>query len=429
MNAALAGSLLQALATNALYSLILLAIVAPFAWLLRGRTPQLRQALWTIVLLRLVLPPSLALPTSFWGALAHWSGSGRPVLTMSVVTGLDAGPAATSALTSPPLFALWLSGAALVALATLRARRSLRRLAASARPVDDPRALRAFERAKSRVGPRRRVELLTVSTQLGTFTIGTLRPVVVVPAGVVASLSEEALECVLAHELVHVRRHDDLARQLLAVLQAVYFFNPAVWIAAAFRIRENELVCDGLAVTRGRLDPASYGRSIIEVLRLCSGPTPHAPMFLGRRNTMRQRIESVFSARPLSKAITAAAVVIGLAILPMSAGAGFSASDEPVEVKGDVVPPKVLTKVDPQYPPEARAEHLEGEVIVKATIGKDGRVSNVRATRSTRDDFAAATIAAARQWTFEPATLEGKPIAVDYALTFRFRLDGKKDKQ
>jgi TonB family protein len=420
MSALSVDSILRALATNAIDSLVLFAVVVPLAWIIRDRSPQMRHALWTIVLLRLALPPSLVASLSLWTAFTRLDATSSVANVMSIS---DAARASIDA--SPPgtrlvLFGLWLSGSTLVAASLLRSRLRLRRYARMARAVDEPFALEAFARAKRRLGVARRVGLVTGSADAGAFTIGTLNPVVFLSERMLARMTGESLECVLAHELVHVRRLDDLERQLQAILQCVFFFNPVAWIAGELRNRENELICDRLAITRGRLDPSTYGRSILDVLRLGAEGWPHVPTFIGRRRTMARRIDSIFRATRFRRGLTAATIVIGVALFPLS-------GEEPRRVEGDVVAPVVVSKVMPVYPPEARAAGVEGITIVAATIDVKGDVTAVQAVESTREDFTASAIEAVRQWRFKPATLEGKPVEVKFNLTLRFRLDDKKE--
>src|SRR5688500_13558592 len=59
--------------------------------------------------------------------------------------------------------------------------------------------------------------------------VGWLRPVILLPASVVAGLPAAHLDAVLAHELAHVRRHDYLVNALQAVIETLLFYHPAVW--------------------------------------------------------------------------------------------------------------------------------------------------------------------------------------------------------
>jgi len=66
--------------------------------------------------------------------------------------------------------------------------------------------------------------------------------------------------------------------------------------------------------------------------------------------------------------------------------------------------PGVIKKVEPQYPPIARAARLEGTVVVDAVIRKDGSVSDVSILRSSNRLFDQACLDAVRQWRFTPGS-------------------------
>lgn len=84
--------------------------------------------------------------------------------------------------------------------------------------------------------------------------------------------------------------------------------------------------------------------------------------------------------------------------------------------------PKVLKKVAPVYPEEARKQGLDGEVIVEATIDEVGKVKEVKVLRGV-DGLNQAALDAVKQWTYEPVVVDGKPKAVKFTVTIRFKLD------
>lgn len=85
--------------------------------------------------------------------------------------------------------------------------------------------------------------------------------------------------------------------------------------------------------------------------------------------------------------------------------------------------PVAVQKVNPAYPESARAEKLEGTVILDVLIAKNGEVTGVKLVKGADQDLDAAALAAAAKWRFEPARdADGNPVAVYYTLTFRFRL-------
>lgn len=90
--------------------------------------------------------------------------------------------------------------------------------------------------------------------------------------------------------------------------------------------------------------------------------------------------------------------------------------------RGRVVAPKLVKKVDPVYPAEARKAGVQGVVILEAMTDIDGRVKSVEILRSVPElDDAALT--AMKQWVYEPMIIDGKPQPVTFTVTMRFKLD------
>ncbi len=94
-----------------------------------------------------------------------------------------------------------------------------------------------------------------------------------------------------------------------------------------------------------------------------------------------------------------------------------------LQVGGDVIRPKRIFAPQPQYGEWARKSRIQGEVVVEAIIDKQGRITNVRVLKGLPLCLSEQAILAIRQWKFEPATLNGKPIDVYYNMTVNFRLE------
>ncbi len=96
--------------------------------------------------------------------------------------------------------------------------------------------------------------------------------------------------------------------------------------------------------------------------------------------------------------------------------------DAPRPVGGEIAAPVKLFAPSPAYTEIARRAHIEGLVVVRATIDREGRVTDVLVEKGLGFGLDEAAIEAVRRWTFEPATLRGRPVPVFFHLTARFEL-------
>jgi beta-lactamase regulating signal transducer with metallopeptidase domain len=95
--------------------------------------------------------------------------------------------------------------------------------------------------------PGRSVALRLVDNLGSPVSAGWLRPVVLLPAGLITRMPADLIEALLAHELAHIRRHDYLVNLLQNAIEAVLFYHPVVWWLS-HRIRvEREQIADQLA--------------------------------------------------------------------------------------------------------------------------------------------------------------------------------------
>jgi gamma-glutamyltranspeptidase/glutathione hydrolase len=91
-------------------------------------------------------------------------------------------------------------------------------------------------------------------------------------------------------------------------------------------------------------------------------------------------------------------------------------------VGNGVTPPKVTFSPDPEYPEEARAAKIEGAVNLWVVVGSDGKVHDVRVREGIGHGLDEKAVAAVRNWRFNPATHEGRPVAVQINVQVNFRL-------
>jgi protein TonB len=94
---------------------------------------------------------------------------------------------------------------------------------------------------------------------------------------------------------------------------------------------------------------------------------------------------------------------------------------EPVRVGGGIRSPVKVRDVAPVYPQIAQAARVQGIVIIEATIGADGQVTNARVLRSV-PLLDQAALEAVRQWQYTPTSLNGVPVPVIMSVTVSFVL-------
>lgn len=100
-----------------------------------------------------------------------------------------------------------------------------------------------------------------------------------------------------------------------------------------------------------------------------------------------------------------------------------------IKAEGDVKPPRLIEKVDPVYPEEARKEHVEGIVILEATTDEEGNVARVKVLKSKDPLLNEAAIDAVSQWKYEPFYIKGKPHGLVFTVTVRFKLKVSKTEE
>ena len=108
------------------------------------------------------------------------------------------------------------------------------------------------------------VLLSTASIEPGIF--GIFRPVLLLPEGILEHLTPEQLRAIVAHEMCHVRRRDNLTFAAHMIVEALFWFHPAVWWIGARLIEERERACDE-AVLQSGSEAEVYAESILNVCK------------------------------------------------------------------------------------------------------------------------------------------------------------------
>jgi bla regulator protein BlaR1 len=181
------------------------------------------------------------------------------------------------------------------------------------------------------------VRVTTAAMTPGVF--GVFRPVLILPSAVLRELDQSQLQAVVAHELCHVRRHDNFTATLHKIVEVIFWFHPLVWLIGASLVREREAACDE-SVIEGGHEQAVYAESILHVCRL--GVTARfAGMSASSGGDLGQRMTSIMSqerSSPLDQLRFALLLGAAMALCygPFLAGVTAGAAHEAADGRGTI---------------------------------------------------------------------------------------------
>lgn len=168
-----------------------------------------------------------------------------------------------------------------------------RRIAVSLRegvPITSGREWNALQQLAQGVRP---IRLVSVSAPIEPGVFGIRTPMLIWPDTIGDRLPEPHVRMILAHEVAHVRRHDNLAAAAHMLVEAVFWFHPLVWWLGARLIDERERACDEEVVRRGH-DPHIYAESILKTCQ-CYVESPLVCVAGVTGSNLKKRIEQIMT--------------------------------------------------------------------------------------------------------------------------------------
>lgn len=119
---------------------------------------------------------------------------------------------------------------------------------------------------KEKLGIKAEIEVVLQDYITSPALMGVIKPKIILPK-FTEDMSEENLFYILMHELAHFKRKDMHLNYLLLALQAIYWFNPLIWVMFKFIREDMELLNDSYLLNRiGEENSKHYARSLVEVL-------------------------------------------------------------------------------------------------------------------------------------------------------------------
>jgi beta-lactamase regulating signal transducer with metallopeptidase domain len=154
----------------------------------------------------------------------------------------------------------------------------MRQLLAEAAPLDAAALGVDVELLRRLAGVRWKVEIVSTSAVAAPAVSGLWKPRIVLPAELPGQLTANQVTFALLHELAHIRRCDLPVVLIQRLVQIVFFFNPAVWIANWLIDREREYACDDAALAACSFGRRDCGQGFLRIVEFASArPTAVAP--------------------------------------------------------------------------------------------------------------------------------------------------------
>lgn len=291
------------LALTQLWQLTFLILaVGLTVWLFCRRRPYLAYAIWMLVIAKCLTPPVWSSPTGLfsWGEtkLTKPRLPTGPATTAALPRSTTAAPkAATIVVHTEPtnspsvskepaalraeqpttsrwrvgvgqlLAAVWMCGAFVLSGIIASKGVLFHALLRRSRVPTGHNVTELMGELSRRLGFHRKVRLLVTRRPLGPGVYGLLRPKLVLPQRIVSECSQGDLERIIAHELIHIRRGDNIVGLFQLIGQIIWWFHPLVWWANRRLCRERERCCDEAVVANLGCDPGRYAQTLLDVLK------------------------------------------------------------------------------------------------------------------------------------------------------------------
>jgi uncharacterized protein (TIGR03435 family) len=196
-------------------------------------------------------------------------------------------------------FLLWAAGACFVIQNWYLRWRQLRTTLRSAWLVEQGPEVEILRRLEREAKRSKSIPVMRSQSMMQPGIFGIFNPMMIWPETLGFRLTERQIEAVVAHELAHVRRYDNLVALMHMLVEAVFWFHPMVWWIESRLVEEREHACDEAAILQvGSADV--YAESLLIACRVClESPLPCFPGVAG--GNLRRRVLRITGSRLVRK--------------------------------------------------------------------------------------------------------------------------------
>jgi len=292
---------------------------------------------------------------------------------------------------------------------------------------------------------------INLSSQIGSpVAFGFWKPLILVPYNF-CEMPYDFQKAISCHELWHVRRNDWLFSVLEELAVAMIWFHPAIWwLISRIRLTREQVVDRLVLKTTGERKP--YLDALLQVA-LARGRTEltSAPLFLTKHH-LTQRVALIVTEVAMSRTRIAISLAVSLVLLSLTGtvatrafplesprsgtqqvallrqgpetGPGTPAIAS-LAISTEELSQKLLSRVIPVYPVEAKKEGVQGEVLLAVNVNEKGEVDNIEVLKGPAP-LVLSALDAVKQWKYAPYLKDGVAVPVSSTVTVNFALAGTK---
>lgn len=225
------------------------------------------------------------------------------------------------------------------------------------------------------------------------LVLGYIKPLILIPTGMVGGLSTQQLETIFLHELAHIRRNDYLMNFFQTILECIFFFNPFVRMISNTMRREREYCCDDIVVAMHG-NSSAYAHALVRLAEARLAAPAFALSLTGNENQLLGRIKRIMDRSSKNAAFKSRLMIPALLVAGALASISWISadSDEKNDVtvsKADTIPHKnkdgqrarfskkrIITIDENGQPHEEVIQEFEGDEDLRALLENEMSIFN-----------------------------------------------------
>ena len=155
-----------------------------------------------------------------------------------------------------------------------------------------------FKSICNKIGVNKSISIKNYSEFISPFTVGFIKPFIFFPISLLSQLSCKEIECILAHELAHIKRKDYLFNTIATFIEVLMYYHPVVWWMQKKLSIYREEDCDDIAVEYIQ-DPIVYAKSLLTLQELLNKENNVPALSMGfinnKKSILLNRIKRMFN--------------------------------------------------------------------------------------------------------------------------------------